>query len=127
VAWRVLLVAFYSFAISKTKLNYQELLSCEENFHPKGSLSLCEFQTMFNALETLVETICSQLLVCVGSSQMTKVLNNRCLTRFKISQTRLNFSQLALDAILTGLKPLQVFQNQVFGSISHDALTSIDN
>ena len=70
-------------------------------------------------LKSLIKAVGGQLLLCVSRCQMAKMLDDCGLPRFKVGEPARHFFHLSLDAILTSLEPLEVFEHEIVNCVVH--------
>ena len=78
-----------------------------------------QFQPTLYLPKSLIKAVGGQLLLCVSRRQMAKVLDDCGLPRFKVGESARHLFNLSLDAILTRLEPLKVFEHKVINSVVH--------
>lgn len=72
-----------------------------------------QLKPMLHTVDAFAQVVDGVLLRSNRTVQVTNVLQHRSLTLLQSGQARLDLPQVALDAILPGLKALEMPQNEV--------------
>ena len=83
-----------------------------------------EIKAALDALDTLKQAVIAHMLLNNGTGHMRQILHNRCSGGLQRRDPTLYLLELTLNTILTNLKPLEVFKNEIFRVVSHKHLSN---
>jgi len=75
-----------------------------------GFFSDCKFQPAFDSVKSLTQIVSGRLLLRIGCSKCSEVLDDRGLPTFEIAHLASEVVNLSLDAAIASLEPLEVFR-----------------